>query len=164
MSFVFLQILTDEIVKEVENSISEFKTHNQDYDEERVKEQVTWLNICLSCAVFMFIRYLITVKKHTRKAIDRMNWCWSGTRGTWGSKSAGMAQTTCRDQVHNQARDVVSFYCLVLSTKQDESPAIYNPNEIFCPDEWFRKEEDYIWRQEATGMQLQAVCCHLTPF
>ncbi|KAL8462450.1 hypothetical protein ACS0TY_033463 [Phlomoides rotata] len=35
-----LQILTDEVVKEVENSISEFKSHNQDYDEERVKEQV----------------------------------------------------------------------------------------------------------------------------
>ncbi|XP_057765577.1 trigger factor-like protein TIG, Chloroplastic [Salvia miltiorrhiza] len=35
-----LQIVTDEIVKEVENSIDEFKRHNQDYDEERVREQV----------------------------------------------------------------------------------------------------------------------------
>ncbi|KAH6778551.1 trigger factor type chaperone family protein [Perilla frutescens var. hirtella] len=35
-----LQIVTEEIVKEVENSIVEFKNHNQDYDEERVQEQV----------------------------------------------------------------------------------------------------------------------------
>lgn len=35
-----MQILTDEVVKEVENSISEFKRHNQEYDEERVKGQV----------------------------------------------------------------------------------------------------------------------------
>lgn len=35
-----MQIATDEIVKEVESSIGEFKRHNQDYDEERVKEQV----------------------------------------------------------------------------------------------------------------------------
>ncbi|KAL0320836.1 UNVERIFIED_CONTAM: Trigger factor-like protein TIG, Chloroplastic [Sesamum radiatum] len=34
-----LQILTDELVKEVENSISEFKRHNQDYDEGRVKNR-----------------------------------------------------------------------------------------------------------------------------
>ncbi|KAL3636986.1 hypothetical protein CASFOL_019285 [Castilleja foliolosa] len=35
-----LQITTEEIVKEVENSISEFKSHNQEYDEDRVKGQV----------------------------------------------------------------------------------------------------------------------------
>ncbi|CAA0832427.1 Trigger factor-like protein TIG- Chloroplastic [Striga hermonthica] len=35
-----IQILTDELVKEVENSIAEFKRHNQEYDEERVKGQV----------------------------------------------------------------------------------------------------------------------------
>ncbi|GFP87516.1 trigger factor-like protein tig chloroplastic [Phtheirospermum japonicum] len=35
-----LQIMTEEIVKEVENSISEFKRHNQEYDEDRVKGQV----------------------------------------------------------------------------------------------------------------------------
>ncbi|KAG6407503.1 hypothetical protein SASPL_130494 [Salvia splendens] len=35
-----LQIVTDEIVKEVENSIDEFRRHNQEYDEERVREQV----------------------------------------------------------------------------------------------------------------------------
>lgn len=35
------QILTEELVKEVENSIAEFKNHNQEYDEERIKAQVT---------------------------------------------------------------------------------------------------------------------------
>ncbi|CAI9088328.1 OLC1v1022633C1 [Oldenlandia corymbosa var. corymbosa] len=35
-----LQFSTDELVKEVQNSISEFKKHNQEYDEDRVKEQV----------------------------------------------------------------------------------------------------------------------------
>lgn len=39
-----MQILTDELVKEVENSIAEFKHHNQDYDEDRVKAQVTLLH------------------------------------------------------------------------------------------------------------------------
>ncbi|XP_047334453.1 trigger factor-like protein TIG, Chloroplastic [Impatiens glandulifera] len=35
-----LQFSTDELVKEVENSIEEFKRHKQDYDEDRVKDQV----------------------------------------------------------------------------------------------------------------------------
>ncbi|WOK91326.1 trigger factor-like protein TIG, Chloroplastic isoform X2 [Canna indica] len=35
-----LQFPTEELVKEVENSIAEFKRNNQGYDEERVKEQV----------------------------------------------------------------------------------------------------------------------------
>ncbi|KMZ74240.1 Trigger factor-like protein TIG [Zostera marina] len=35
-----LQFSTEEMVKEVENSLAEFKRHNQDYDEERVKDQV----------------------------------------------------------------------------------------------------------------------------
>ncbi|PSR95584.1 Trigger factor-like protein TIG, Chloroplastic [Actinidia chinensis var. chinensis] len=35
-----LQFPTEELVKEVENSVAEFKRHKQDYDEERVKEQV----------------------------------------------------------------------------------------------------------------------------
>ncbi|XP_010252608.1 PREDICTED: trigger factor-like protein TIG, Chloroplastic [Nelumbo nucifera] len=35
-----LQYSTDELVKEVENSIAEFKRHKQEYDEERVREQV----------------------------------------------------------------------------------------------------------------------------
>lgn len=46
-----MQILTDELVKEVENSITEFKQHNQEYDEERVKAQVT------SVSVFKFQCY-----------------------------------------------------------------------------------------------------------
>ncbi|OVA20040.1 Trigger factor [Macleaya cordata] len=35
-----LQFSTEELVKEVENSIAEFKRNNQEYDEERVKDQV----------------------------------------------------------------------------------------------------------------------------
>ncbi|XP_052208061.1 trigger factor-like protein TIG, Chloroplastic [Diospyros lotus] len=35
-----LQFSTEELMKEVENSIAEFKRHKQDYDEERVSEQV----------------------------------------------------------------------------------------------------------------------------
>lgn len=35
-----IQILTDELVKEVENSITEFRRQNQEYDEERVRAQV----------------------------------------------------------------------------------------------------------------------------
>lgn len=35
-----LQVLTEDIVKEVNNSMAEFEKHEQEYDEERVKEQV----------------------------------------------------------------------------------------------------------------------------
>lgn len=35
-----MQFSTDELVKEVENSVTEFKKHKQEYDEERVKDQV----------------------------------------------------------------------------------------------------------------------------
>ncbi|KAI3992570.1 hypothetical protein MKX01_020862 [Papaver californicum] len=35
-----LRFSTEDLVKEVENSIDEFKRNNQEYDEERVKEQV----------------------------------------------------------------------------------------------------------------------------
>ncbi|KDP39196.1 hypothetical protein JCGZ_00953 [Jatropha curcas] len=35
-----LEFSTDDLVKEVENSISEFKRHKQEYDEERVRDQV----------------------------------------------------------------------------------------------------------------------------
>ncbi|MFS7922100.1 putative peptidylprolyl isomerase [Helianthus anomalus] len=35
-----LQFSTDELVKEVENSIAEFKKHNQEYDEESIQAQV----------------------------------------------------------------------------------------------------------------------------
>lgn len=38
--FIVVQILSDELIKEVENSIAEFKRHNQEYDEERVRGQV----------------------------------------------------------------------------------------------------------------------------
>ena len=44
-----MQIVTDEIVKEVENSIDEFKRHNQEYDEERVREQVTITMLFIFC-------------------------------------------------------------------------------------------------------------------
>ncbi|KAJ3694644.1 hypothetical protein LUZ60_000021 [Juncus effusus] len=35
-----LQFSTDELVKEVENSVAELKKHNQEYEEDRVKQQV----------------------------------------------------------------------------------------------------------------------------
>uniref|UniRef100_A0A2P2LTV4 Trigger factor-like protein TIGic n=1 Tax=Rhizophora mucronata TaxID=61149 RepID=A0A2P2LTV4_RHIMU len=35
-----LKFSTEELVKDVENSIAEFKRHNQAYDEERVRDQV----------------------------------------------------------------------------------------------------------------------------
>nr|AKM76837.1 trigger factor type chaperone family protein [Geranium phaeum] len=35
-----LQFPTEDLVREVENSVSEFKTHNQEYNEDSVKEQV----------------------------------------------------------------------------------------------------------------------------
>lgn len=38
-----MQFSTDELVKEVENSVTEFKKHKQEYDEERVKDQVNAL-------------------------------------------------------------------------------------------------------------------------
>lgn len=38
--FCWLQFSTDDLVKEVENSIAEFKRQKQEYDEERVREQV----------------------------------------------------------------------------------------------------------------------------
>ncbi|CAG7892501.1 unnamed protein product [Brassica rapa] len=37
-----LEFSTDELVKEVENSVTEFKKHKQEYDEERVKDQEIW--------------------------------------------------------------------------------------------------------------------------
>lgn len=40
---IFLQFSTEDLVKEVESSIAEFKRQNQEYDEERVKEQVCML-------------------------------------------------------------------------------------------------------------------------
>lgn len=40
-----LQFPTEDLIKEVESSIEEFKRHKQEYDEDRVKEQVYVLNI-----------------------------------------------------------------------------------------------------------------------
>ncbi|GAB4849689.1 hypothetical protein Ancab_004484 [Ancistrocladus abbreviatus] len=44
-----LQFSTDELIKEVHNSIEEFKHHKQEYDEERVKEQVCVFCPTLKC-------------------------------------------------------------------------------------------------------------------
>lgn len=38
--FIILKFPTEELVEEVENSIAEFKRQNQEYDLERVKDQV----------------------------------------------------------------------------------------------------------------------------
>jgi len=40
VDYIWLQVATDEVVKEVANSIEEFKKHKQEYNEERIKEQV----------------------------------------------------------------------------------------------------------------------------
>lgn len=40
MHQIVSQFPTEELIKEVENSIVEFKRQNQEYDEDRVKEQV----------------------------------------------------------------------------------------------------------------------------
>lgn len=88
-----MQIATDEIVKEVESSIGEFKRHNQDYDEERVKEQVNTSRFPFS-ALFSWLNHSSFNK--------RIMFCWSGTRGTGGSKGARMGERACTDPVHNQ--------------------------------------------------------------
>ncbi|XP_065870672.1 trigger factor-like protein TIG, Chloroplastic [Euphorbia lathyris] len=41
-----LQFSTEELVKEVENSIAEFKRHKQEYDEDNVKEHQTTVDCC----------------------------------------------------------------------------------------------------------------------
>lgn len=54
----WMQFASDELVKEVENSIAEFKKHKQEYDEERVKDQVSSL-VYLSISIFLsYIRWL----------------------------------------------------------------------------------------------------------
>lgn len=50
-----MQFSTDELVKEVENSISEFKKHKQEYDEERVKDQVSFL---VNLSIINFLNYI----------------------------------------------------------------------------------------------------------
>ena len=37
---IIVQYSTDQLIKEVENSIEEFKRYNQDYDEGNIKQQV----------------------------------------------------------------------------------------------------------------------------
>lgn len=49
-----MQFSTDELVKEVENSITEFKKHKQEYDEERVKDQVSSL---VNVSIIIFLSY-----------------------------------------------------------------------------------------------------------
>lgn len=43
-----LQFSTEELVKEVKSSIAEFEKHKQEYDEERVKQQVSLLIILIT--------------------------------------------------------------------------------------------------------------------
>lgn len=60
---IILQFSNEELVKEVENSIAEFKRHKQDYDEERVSEQVSIIHpmtkwycwLLLFCFRFVYI-------------------------------------------------------------------------------------------------------------
>lgn len=44
-----MQFSTDELVEEVEKSITEFKKHKQEYDEERVKDQVSFVRAKRLC-------------------------------------------------------------------------------------------------------------------
>jgi trigger factor len=39
LTLLFVKVLKEELETEVENAIAEFKRYNQEYDEERVKEQ-----------------------------------------------------------------------------------------------------------------------------
>lgn len=56
-----MQFSTDELVKEVENSVTEFKKHKQEYDEERVKDQVSTL---LNLSIYHFpFNYKITERE-----------------------------------------------------------------------------------------------------
>lgn len=50
-----MQFSTDELVKEVENSIAEFKRHKQEYDEDRIREQVS---IIMNCSGFYYLFFL----------------------------------------------------------------------------------------------------------
>ncbi|KAI3969688.1 hypothetical protein MKX01_020249 [Papaver californicum] len=59
-----LQFSTEDLVKEVENSIDEFKSNNQEYDEERVKEQVQ--EILEASKVLEWLRDHATIEYVTR--------------------------------------------------------------------------------------------------
>lgn len=82
-------------MKEVNNSIAEFDRHKQEYDEERVKEQVR-NKIIQSCflsqnqSVIISVDILFVPLKQ-----------WAGTRIAGRSKSAGVAEGTCRNSVQN---------------------------------------------------------------
>ena len=57
---ILLQFSTEDLVKEVENSIAEFKQQKQEYDEERVKEQVSKSHPYqeLECSAFSFSLFI----------------------------------------------------------------------------------------------------------
>ncbi|KAK9151500.1 hypothetical protein Syun_009809 [Stephania yunnanensis] len=59
-----LQLPTDEILREVENSIAEFKRNKQEYDEERVKDQVQ--EIMEGAKVLEWLREHVVIKYVTR--------------------------------------------------------------------------------------------------
>lgn len=61
------QLDTEDIVKEVENSIAEFKRQNQEYDEERVKDQVCTLLLNLLTVIWIFIFVLVGSSLHLCK-------------------------------------------------------------------------------------------------
>lgn len=61
-----LQVEADELIKEVENSIAEFKRQNQDYDEDRIKDQVLVLCNTLLFRISFLLRtsFLYFVNKN----------------------------------------------------------------------------------------------------
>ena len=61
-----LQFSTDELVKEVENSIAEFKRQKQEYDEERVREQVLLL---LSFSLNLFYKPMLLSLKPSQRPV-----------------------------------------------------------------------------------------------
>lgn len=63
LGYYVLQFSTEDLVKEVENSIAEFKRQKQEYDEERVKEQVymhvTFVFVNCYCFLFWLLHHYI---------------------------------------------------------------------------------------------------------
>ncbi|WVY90910.1 hypothetical protein V8G54_036424 [Vigna mungo] len=59
-----LQFATEDLVKEVENSVAEFKRQNQEYDEERVKDQVQ--EILEGAKVLEWLREHVEIQYITR--------------------------------------------------------------------------------------------------
>ncbi|KAB1217240.1 Trigger factor-like protein TIG [Morella rubra] len=64
LQFAGLQFSMDELVKEVENSIAEFKRQKQEYDEERVREQVQ--EILEGAKVLEWLREHAEIQRVTR--------------------------------------------------------------------------------------------------